>query len=97
MSDESKKQAEFEIVGFQGKSDISVFISQASAAARVQSVKVKKPSRDGSCRVIVGFDNDACTNDFRQLLMGAQILTIQTPDQTFDVIHLQVKKSNPFE
>jgi hypothetical protein len=96
INTEGTKTIDFEVAGLSEKSDVDKFILSASAADNVLDVKVS--SGDNKNRTVtVRFNEMGSMNSFRLMLMRASVQTLTTPSKTFDVLHLPVKKPNPFE
>jgi hypothetical protein len=95
VNDEGNKTIEFLISGL-SDSQIDTFIKNSTAVENVLSVKVGD-ERNGSRKVSVRLNETGGMNTFRLMLMSAAVKTIITPIKTFDVLHLPVKKANPFE
>ena len=95
VNNEGNKTIEFLISGL-SDSQIDTFIKNSTAVENVMSVKVGD-ERNGSRKVSVRLNETGGMNTFRLMLMSAAVKTIITPVKTFDVLHLPVKKANPFE
>jgi len=91
-----EKTIDFQLSGLNDNVAVRGFIQKASAAGQIHHVKVARLHK-GQRKVTVTIDELGGLNSFRLMLMAASVQTLTTPDKTFDVIHLSVKKYNPFE
>jgi|WetSurMetagenome_2_1015567.scaffolds.fasta_scaffold150226_2 hypothetical protein len=97
ISADGVKKVDFFIIGFKSKSDIKSFISTASIVDRIVKVKVCAKTKAGENSVAISIAENGSVNDFRLMLMATSVSTIVTPEKTYEVLHLQVKNTNPFQ